>query len=25
VDELARGPRHAYTRALLDAVPTPVG
>jgi len=25
VDELARGARHAYTRALLDAVPTPVG
>ncbi|HET8727983.1 MAG TPA: ATP-binding cassette domain-containing protein, partial [Alphaproteobacteria bacterium] len=23
--ELSRGPSHAYTRALLDAVPTPVG
>jgi peptide/nickel transport system ATP-binding protein len=25
VDALARGPSHAYTRALLEAVPTPVG
>ncbi len=25
VDEIARGPKHAYTRALIDAVPAPVG
>jgi peptide/nickel transport system ATP-binding protein len=25
IDEIAAGPRHGYTRALIDAVPAPAG
>ena len=25
IDEIAHGPKHAYTRALIDAVPAPIG